>query len=252
MSIDHNQTKQTCLRILPKLCEIESRHELPPLPLSFPLPLSLFPSLSPPSPPPSGADGIDFTGFPLMISIPQNTMRACGSVSSIADAIVEGNEFVGLSLLTGVTIDSTRSTATLLIQEDGEQRKQFSTVTIQWKLSIYHHYLCDEFPMNCTYQKPEVSCANLTFHGSWTHEKHTKTDGNFFLNAIEPQIYLHIIIPSMYWSLLGLGPPHESVQGLRYFWVVTASLHTTYFLFIIVHIANKNHVNISLLSWPIL
>lgn len=50
--------------------------------------------------------------------------QGCGPVSSIPDAIVEGNEFVGLSLLAIVPIDSARFAATLLIQEDGEQRKQ--------------------------------------------------------------------------------------------------------------------------------
>ena len=66
--------------------------------------------------------GIDFTGIPLTIVVPQGAPRACGQLMTLPDADPEGNEFVGLTLLGAVNIDPARITSTLTIIEDGEQR----------------------------------------------------------------------------------------------------------------------------------
>lgn len=65
------------------------------------------------------ADNIDFTGLPETITIPPGMLRACATVMTVPDALLEGDEFVELSLA-GENIDNFRSNASLIITDDGE------------------------------------------------------------------------------------------------------------------------------------
>ena len=68
---------------------------------------------------PSVADGVDFSGLPLNINVPAFALQECESLFSIPDSLVEGDESIGLSLISAVQLDAVRSSATLTIQDDG-------------------------------------------------------------------------------------------------------------------------------------